>query len=79
MQPEGSLAHSQSPATCPYPEKGNWAETTKIENINNLKLRNGSKFFSRGCDEAHHRTLPWTSAIRSILSYSISLKSFFVL
>jgi hypothetical protein len=29
MEPEGSLPHSQSPATCLYPKQGNEAETKK--------------------------------------------------
>jgi len=29
MESEGSLPHSQVPATCPYPEQRNEAETNK--------------------------------------------------
>jgi hypothetical protein len=29
MEPEGSLPHSQEPATCPNPEQRNEAETNK--------------------------------------------------
>jgi len=79
MEPEGSLPHSQAPATCPYPEQRNEAETTKKikKNNNSTILSKGSEFL-RGCDEAHHWTLYCTSEIRSVLSYPICLKFFFV-
>jgi hypothetical protein len=31
MEPEGSLPHSQEPATCPYPERQGSTEFSKID------------------------------------------------
>jgi hypothetical protein len=34
MEPEGSLPHSQEPATCPYPEPYQSSPLSHIENVN---------------------------------------------
>jgi len=69
MEPEGSLPHSQAPATCPYPEQQNDAETNKkIKKNSSTILSKGSEFLW-GCDEAHHGNLYCTSEKRSIHTF----------